>query len=1106
MASRRVSVQIDADLSAFNRGVLSGVDNTRRWVRELESADSRLSAVVQTGLALAPAIAPIGAAAVPAIAGLTTQLGFAAVAGGTALLAFQGVGDALGALNDYQLEPTAENLEKLNEKMDALGPAGEVFVRQLQDMRDEFQGLQDVAQAKMFPGMAEGLESMMTTLPAFERVIGSVASAMGDLAADAGEGLASDEWVEFYDYLEREAGPILEAMGKSLGNFVEGITNMVMAFDPLSDDFTEGMVDMSEAFVAWSDGLDSSQGFQEFVRYVRESGPQAMETLGAIASALIEFVEAAAPVGAVVLPVLEVLADALAGIADSPAGPVIVGAAAAIGTLGRSLALLSAVGLRGTGDSVVGKVLGVETMKSYPAAARGVTDATNKLRLAQEALAAQGIKTRDAQFAMLPTAEKRKSVQEYAKAQNEVREATAAVAAAERDRSAAVRASAAQFGKTAAAAGGLALAASGAADGMGLSNTASMALMGTLAGPWGAAVGGAAGLTMDLRAANDGLQAAIRGVDAAIAEADLDSLTLQYQRLGEEMVKQEGIIAGLNAGIPGLGGVYDMLIGKTDEAGAKSEEAAQAIIDLKNAQADAAADRSFYNSLVAETAALEENVSAMRAKRDEALRGSNAMLNYQSALLDVRDAANANSNVLGRNGQLLAGQKRAGIEAKQSLNDMASAWNGLNDRAQNAPGAFRGAINSFVTAAEKMGIGRERAEQMARAILEIPNKHSTTISMEVDTAVARARAIKAELASIDRNIDVYVNIRRPNAGGMGPQVTSNAYGDVKDRHHPEIAEGGSWRVWAEPETGGESYIPHANDHRRPRARQILEDTAEILGARSVEWYAEGGSTDKKRRKPAFDNEGAPEATITAQALRNLMRATDVQMIAAQDQALAAKQAAWAAQMQLTAAEDNLEAAESQLSATQQLRDSLASSVSGQFSNSLTGGGLSGLMRTLSTDINAGSSMDATLRALAAAGLDTTGPAAGLFQELAASEDQATANQLLAAGPEMIAMLEQQYAQRAQINTGRGEFAAGASYDAMIAQQTAAVAAAEQQVAHMQQMLAQREAQHAQSVMQIERLTATVAEQAQAFASAVNSTASSAAQSAGRGGANIGRWR
>jgi hypothetical protein len=49
---------------------------------------------------------------------------------------------------------------------------------------------------------------------------------------------------------------------------------------------------------------------------------------------------------------------------------------------------------------------------------------------------------------------------------------------------------------------------------------------------------------------------------------------------------------------------------------------------------------------------------------------------------------------------------------------------------------------------------------------------------------------------------------------------------------------GITRVWNEPEAGGESYIPHANDSRRPGAKAILQRTAGILGG-SVQWHANG---------------------------------------------------------------------------------------------------------------------------------------------------------------------------------------------------------------------------------------------------------------------------
>jgi hypothetical protein len=65
-----------------------------------------------------------------------------------------------------------------------------------------------------------------------------------------------------------------------------------------------------------------------------------------------------------------------------------------------------------------------------------------------------------------------------------------------------------------------------------------------------------------------------------------------------------------------------------------------------------------------------------------------------------------------------------------------------------------------------------------------------------------------------------------------------------ENHVAQIAPAGSWRVWGEPETGGESYIPFARS-KRPRSRRIAEETVRRLGGdpRDIQWNAAGSVTD-----------------------------------------------------------------------------------------------------------------------------------------------------------------------------------------------------------------------------------------------------------------------
>lgn len=67
----------------------------------------------------------------------------------------------------------------------------------------------------------------------------------------------------------------------------------------------------------------------------------------------------------------------------------------------------------------------------------------------------------------------------------------------------------------------------------------------------------------------------------------------------------------------------------------------------------------------------------------------------------------------------------------------------------------------------------------------------------------------------------------------------------KENHVAQIAPAGAMRIWAEEETGGESYIP-LSPAKRPRSRRIAEQTMQILGGR-VEWFAKGGVRSEARQ-------------------------------------------------------------------------------------------------------------------------------------------------------------------------------------------------------------------------------------------------------------------
>ncbi|MFC9280957.1 hypothetical protein [Streptomyces collinus] len=64
-----------------------------------------------------------------------------------------------------------------------------------------------------------------------------------------------------------------------------------------------------------------------------------------------------------------------------------------------------------------------------------------------------------------------------------------------------------------------------------------------------------------------------------------------------------------------------------------------------------------------------------------------------------------------------------------------------------------------------------------------------------------------------------------------------AFAQGAERHIAQIARPGEWRLWAEPETGGEAYIPLAPSKRK-RSEAILSRVAEMFGGQVV-YFAQG---------------------------------------------------------------------------------------------------------------------------------------------------------------------------------------------------------------------------------------------------------------------------
>ncbi|WP_329177799.1 phage tail tape measure protein [Streptomyces sp. NBC_01477] len=130
-------------------------------------------------------------------------------------------------------------------------------------------------------------------------------------------------------------------------------------------------------------------------------------------------------------------------------------------------------------------------------------------------------------------------------------------------------------------------------------------------------------------------------------------------------------------------------------------------------------------------------------------------------------------------------------------------------------------------------------------ITQLPDK-KVKVTIPTGGAAAAAATIHNYINGITGKT---VTIRVTKADQVNPINRGNANGNIyrrayadggMEQHVAQIAPGGSMRLWAEPETGGEAYIP-LSPAKRNRSTAILRMVAKQFGY-DLEHFAQGGIT------------------------------------------------------------------------------------------------------------------------------------------------------------------------------------------------------------------------------------------------------------------------
>jgi hypothetical protein len=244
-------------LNSVRGGISAGIGNLRELgstLRDVGEVASTAGGFLGGGLKLG-AIA-LAVPTIIAVAGALSKLlgllamtpsvvGVAVAAIAPLVVAFQGMGEALGAA-------MTGDVEKLNEAMKGLAPSARAFVREFARSLPAWRRLGDVVQESFFKPVIGGFtEITKFLLPTLQSGMSTVASSFGRLARGFMELFAANDIVE-------AIGDIFESTARIIDRVGPSFINLIGTFVGLAE---HGLPFVERMFGAMADGMDSFAGF-----------------------------------------------------------------------------------------------------------------------------------------------------------------------------------------------------------------------------------------------------------------------------------------------------------------------------------------------------------------------------------------------------------------------------------------------------------------------------------------------------------------------------------------------------------------------------------------------------------------------------------------------------------------------------------------------------------------------------------------------------------------------------------------------------------------------------------------------------------------------------
>lgn len=198
-----------------------------------------------------------------------------------------------------------------NAALKGLTPAQARFIKSQEALKSSFKGLVTTAGPAIFGPVVTGMDALAKIMPTLKGPLTAVSRAVGTLLGDIDKSASGPAFKNFMNAFGAASASAIVSFGRIVENFGKGFVGLALAFAPLSKGLVGGLTDLSKRFAEWGTTVGPSKGFQSFLAYLRDTGPKVAATIGSVFKALVRVGIALAPIGALALGGIKVLADVI---------------------------------------------------------------------------------------------------------------------------------------------------------------------------------------------------------------------------------------------------------------------------------------------------------------------------------------------------------------------------------------------------------------------------------------------------------------------------------------------------------------------------------------------------------------------------------------------------------------------------------------------------------------------------------------------------------------------------------------------------------------------------------------------------------------------------